>query len=86
MFMADWLVLSQTVTAKGEAREFETQDVNGELVRAYMIAAERQGSGGDDSIIPRRAVGMGPTRRDARRSLEDTITRYQPSGRVVFSR
>jgi len=82
--MSDWLVLSQTVTSKGNPREFGFLEHLGEKVRVHMIAAERKGGGGDDSRIPRRAVGMGADRLSARRSLEETVTVYDPSGRVVF--
>jgi len=85
--MSDWLVLSQTVTSKGNPREFGMETLDGflEKSRVYVIAAERRGSGGDDSRIPRRVIGIGADRHSARRSLEETITSYDPAGRVVFT-
>jgi hypothetical protein len=86
--MSDWLVLSQTITSTGNAREFTAgwgaiwgTDYHQPL---FMIAAERHG-GGDDSRIPRRCIGIGADPRSARASLEETITACDPSGRVVFS-
>jgi hypothetical protein len=83
--MSDWLVLSQTCTSSGSAREFAVGLMDGPE-RCHAIAAERQGGGGDDSRVPRRAIGIGADRLSARRSLEETITTYDPAGRVVFSR
>lgn len=92
MFMSDWLILSQTVTSKGHPREFGIKMgalallSGGTVSRVHIIAAERKGGGGDDSRIPRRCIGIGADRLSARRSLEETITTYDPSGRVVFAR
>ena len=82
--MADWLVLSQTVTAGGFAHDFGV-DMGGTLEKLHIIAAERQG-GGDDTVIPRRAAGLGADAQEARADLDETVSRYDPSGRVVFSR
>lgn len=84
--MSDWLVLSQTVTSTGWAREFAVNMGEEYPKRWHCIAAERQGGGGDDSRVPRRVIGIGTDRLHARRSLEETITTYDPSGRVVFAR
>ena len=83
-----WLVLTQTVTSKGNPREFAVHLDRGDLdpKRWHMIAAERVGGGGDDANMPRRAVGMGLDRASARRSLEETISAYDPSGTIVFAR
>lgn len=83
--MSDWLVLSQTITSSGEAREFGVTTDDGPE-RLFVIGAERQGGGGDDSRVPRRALGIGTDRASARADLDDTITTYDPSGRVVFAR
>ena len=84
--MSEWLVLSQTVTSRGEAREFGMATDGGELDRLFAIAAERVGSGGSDSLVPRRALGIGADRASARADLDDVISRYDPSYRVVFAR
>lgn len=82
--MSDWLVLSQTCTSSGWAREFVIGLMDGPE-RCHAMAAERVGGGGDDSRVPRRAIGIGADRVSARRSLEETITAYDPAGRVVFT-
>lgn len=79
--MPDWYVLSQTVTAKGEPREFATFGEL-EMVRQHAIAAERS-KGGSDDRIPRRALGIGVTRAHARRSLVEIISAYDPSYRLL---
>lgn len=83
-----WLVLTQTVTSKGNPREFTTYEhvYSTNLTKVHLIAAERTAGPDDSSGIPRRVVGMGTDRASARRSLEAIIKRYDPSHDIVFAR
>lgn len=49
----------------------------------HVLLALRDG-GGNDVRVPRRCVGIGPTRASARRSLTRAISRYDSSYRLVF--
>lgn len=83
--MSDWLALPDTYTSTGHAREFAIEGFQFRQRKMCCIAAERQG-GGDDAAIPRFAMGIGANHGSARRALEETITSYDPAGRVVFKR
>lgn len=83
--MSDWLVFSQTVTATGHAHDFAVEGFQFTHKKMCFIAAERQG-GGNDTTTPRRAIGIGTDHVRARRSLDETISAYDPSYRVIFSR
>ena len=83
--MATWKILSQTVTSKGHPREFGFLEHLGEKTLVHVVAAERSGGGSDDGM-PRRCLAIGTDRASARRSLEATIRRYDPSGTIVEAR
>lgn len=81
-----WKILSQTVTAGGDPREFivgDTQAMSDK--KLFIIGAERTG-GPSDSRMPRRALGTGTDRASARRSLQATIIGYDPSYQLISAR
>lgn len=81
--MANWKILSQTVTSSGTAREFGIDAGQFKQPRMHVIGAERTGGGSDDAT-PRRVLGIGTDRASARESLEQIVSRYDPSYRIVF--
>lgn len=83
----NWKILSQTVTAGGDPREFMVGEFDGlGEERMFVIAAERMGGPDDTTGMPRRCMGTGSDRASARRSLEATIKACDPMGRIVPAR
>jgi hypothetical protein len=83
--MASWQVLSQTVTSSGDPQQFFVKPEDVSAIEMFVIAAVRV-SGGNDARMPRRVIGTGHTRASARRSLDETLSGYDSSYRLVPSR
>lgn len=83
--MPTWVKIAPMMTAGGDPQQFFKDAIHEHEREVFIIGALRV-SGGDDSAMPRRVVGMGPTREHARRSLEDALSRYDPTYRLVSSR
>jgi hypothetical protein len=93
--MPKWEVMSQTITAGGHPREFAVGTlymdggtwIGPEYNRVWhVVAAERKGGPKNDDVMPRRAIGIGEDRACARRSLDEIVSRHDPSGVVVYPR